>query len=160
MWVIESLAGWVRLDGLSLEDIIKFRKDTEVLRRHFVEDVTRLIAAEIDPDSPVRNERVVAKVTQDLVQRAQSYGAELKSVRDLSWPKMIDVALSPVNRAGVAVALAASYITGSGYVLCASALLPALGALKVFAEWKVGEAKVKNASAGSLAYLSQVGALS
>ena len=137
-----------------------FRKDTENLRRQFVDDVTSVIAAEIDPDSPVRNEKVVAKVTQDLVKRAQNYGAELKSIRDLSWPKMIDVALSPVNRAGVAVGLAASYITGSGYVLCASALFPALGALKVFAEWKIGEAKVKNVNAGSLAYLSQVGMLS
>lgn len=157
--VLEAIVPPAALDRLSLEDILRFRDDTEYLRESFLDEVTRAISAEVDPENPLQNERLVAKVTDNLTERARVYGAELQNARDLLWPRLIDVARTPTALGGAAVALAASYITGSGYVVCASALLPSLGVLKAIAEWKAGRDKVTNSSASSIAYLSQVGGL-
>ncbi|WP_210161792.1 hypothetical protein [Methylobacterium nodulans] len=157
--VLEAILPPPSLDALSLEDILHFRRATQSVRRDFLADVRRTVSAESDPAHPVQAEKVVNRITQDLMNRARRYGAELQGARARLWPKLIDVARSPTTAGGTAAALAASYITGSGYVLLTSALLPTLGALKAVTEWKTEEDSVRNSHATSVAYLSQLSSL-
>lgn len=157
--IIEAILPSSRLELLSLEDILRFRDDTGPLRGEFLADVARIVAGEVDPENPVQSEVVVSRVTQQLVDRARAYGAQLDGARDKLWPKLIGAVTSPASMAGTAAALAASYITGSGYVLLASAALPALGPLRAFAEWRAEKNGALRSDATSIAYLSQVNRL-
>jgi hypothetical protein len=154
--VLDLILPASRLEKLSLEDIICFRTDTEHLRKEFIADVSRIVMAEVDPGKLVESEKVVARVTNSLTESARVYGAELQSVRDKFWPKLIEGMIAPLPVAASAAALAASYITGSGYVLAASVALHALSPAKAALDWRADMNKANRSARTAVAYLSRV----
>jgi hypothetical protein len=147
-----------KLQQLALQDVIEFRSRTEQLRRDFVADVGRIVGAEIEIGKIGETEKVVARVTNSLMEIARVYGSEMSATRDKLWPKLIEGVMAPATVATSSAGLVASYITGSGYVLAASVLLHALGPLKTGLEWRADWNKVHSARS-AIAYLSKARAL-
>ncbi len=157
--VIEQIMPGDRLDELPLEEILRFREETRLARKAFINDVRLSVHKDIDPIDTFRNEKLVSRVTGEIIDHSRTYGAELKSIRNSIWPKLMGVVTSPSTATGSIAALAASYISGSAYVLSASALIPAINVAKAFTELRNNRQYLETSSATSLAYLSRVGEL-
>lgn len=92
----------------------------------------------------------------NLVKSSKVYGDEIAATRDRLWPTMIGGVTGKIPMSASAAGLAASYISGSGYVLAASVVLAALQPLKAALEWRADLKKVQRTSSSAIAYLSQV----
>ncbi|MBS1058045.1 hypothetical protein [Gluconobacter kondonii] len=143
-----------QLAQLALQDVLEFRSRTQELRREFIADVARIIAAEIEVGKVGESERIVARVTNNLVESSRVYGSEMTAVRDKLWPKLIEGIRAPTAIATSTAGLAGSYISGSGYVLAASVILHALSPLKSALEWRAEKNKAQN-SRSAIAYISK-----
>ncbi len=143
-----------QLAQLPLQDVLEFRSRTQQLRQEFIADVARIIDAEIEVGKVGETERIVARVTNSLVETARVHGSEMAAVRDKLWPKLIEGISAPTAVATSAAGLAGSYISGSGYVLAASVVLHALAPLKSALEWRAEKNKAQN-SRSAIAYLSK-----
>lgn len=157
--VIERIMPGDRLDELPLEEILRFREETRLARKAFIDDVRLSVHKDLDPIDTFRNEKLVSRVTGEIIDHSRKYGAELQSIRNSIWPKLMGIVTSPSTATGSIAALAASYISGSAYVLGASALIPAINVAKAFSELSNKKQHLDNSSATSLAYLSRVGEL-
>lgn len=157
--IVKVLLPKEKLELLSLEDVIRFRAETNDSRREFLQDAYRIVAGEIDPQKPAQSEQIVHRVTQRLVDRARAYESALDGAREKLWPKLMDALTSPITIAGTTAALAASFITGSAHVLLASAVLPAVKPMKAIVDWQVDRNAARKSETTSIAYLSQVSSL-
>lgn len=158
--IIERILPSDNLNELSIDDVLRFCRESKPMREEFIREVGGVISSELDPERPVLSEALVSKVTSEIVGRAERYGCELKGVRDKFWPKLMGGAMDPGPAVGGAAALAASYITSSGYVLIASIVISALGPLKSIAEWRAESNKARTSDSTAIAYLSRVRGLS
>ena len=146
------------LENLSLEDILRFREDTAQLRKTFIEEVRTTVLSEMNfvTDNHLAIEN---KVVASLTKNASEYANEVANVRERLWPKIIDGVSGTIPVSTTTVGLAASYISGSGYVLAASILLYALQPIKATLDWKADLRKAKRTVSSAVAYLSQVRAI-
>jgi hypothetical protein len=152
--IFNSILPKSHIDNLSLEDVLKFRQQSSCLRDQFVMDIQGRILAKLEMKSEFEHIKVEQAVADDVVASLKSYSDEIASIRDRLWPKLIDGLTSQTAVATSAAGLAASYISGSGYVLAASVVLQALHPLKVALEWRADEKKASRSAPTAIAYLS------
>jgi hypothetical protein len=145
-----------RLEILSLEDILRFREETTIIRRQFLADIRRSVLSEINLEKPNDSFAAEQNVVNNLLKSSKIYSDEIASTRDRLWPRIIDGFSHKIPAGTAAAGLAASYISGSGYVLAASVLLYALQPLRSVLEWRADLKKVKRSVATSIAYLANV----
>lgn len=153
--VISEILPPEKLAMIAIQDVLEFRTATKDLRREFVNDIGRIVSAETEIGKVGESEKIVAKITGQLIDSARLYGVEMAASRNKLWPKLIDGIVAPIPAATSAAALAASYITGSGYVLAASIILSALSPIRAGLEWKIDLNKA-SAARSAIAYISKV----
>jgi len=147
------------IERLSLEDILDFRNRTNTLRDQLVEEVRTTVLSKIDVRSTVSYIKTESEVSVNILKSLKIYGDEVASARDRMWPKLIEGMVAKSAVGATAVGLAASYISGSGYVLAASLAVHALQPLKAALDWRADVRKVNRSAATGVAYLSQVASL-
>ena len=150
--VLDSVLPVDALETISVEEILRFRESTKLLRRDFAKEINCLVQGH---DSLHESRQIY--IPTDLARRfredLRKYGNELASVRDTIWPKLLDSITSGIPVATSAAGYAASYISGSGYVLAASLLLHALNPVKSVLEIQAETKKVKRSPSSALAFL-------
>ncbi len=148
-----------RLDDLSLEQIIQFRESTQALRTQFSSDVKAIAVSQVDFSKPGDFLIAEKRVSDALIKSSKQYNDDIAGVRDKLWPKIIDGVSGQVPVSATAAGLAASYISGSGYVLAASVALHALQPLKAALEWRADLKAKKRSASNAVAFLSRVARL-
>lgn len=157
--VLDSILPSDALETVSIEEILRFREDTKLLRRDFAKEIESLVQGH---DGLHESRQIY--IPNDLARRfgedVRNYGNELAAVRDTIWPKLIESITSAIPVATSTAGYAASYISGSGYVLAASLLLHALNPVKSVLEIQAETRKVKRSPSSALAFLVKSKSLS
>ncbi len=150
--VLDTVMPTDALEAISVEEILRFRQETGILRSDFAAEIRSLVQGH---DSLHESRQVY--IPEDLAHRfakdLRDYGNELASVRDTIWPKLLGSVSSGAPVATSAAGYAASYISGSGYILAASLLLHALNPIKSVLEVKAEAKKAKRTASSALAFL-------
>lgn len=150
--VLDRLMPTEVLESIAVEDILRFRQDTEGLRAEFSAEIRSLVKGH-DGLHESRQTFIPDDLAHRLANDVRNYGNELAAVRDNIWPRLLDSVTSAVPVATSGAGYAASYISGSGYALAASVLLHALSPLKAMLEIKADLKKVRRSPSSAVAFL-------
>lgn len=150
--VLDTILPAEALEMVSMEEILRFRQDTARLRRDFAKEIQSLVHSH----ESLHESRQIY-IPSDLALRfgedLRNYGNELASVRDTIWPKLFGSVVSGIPVAASTAGYAASYISGSGYVLAGSLLLHALNPIQSTLEIQAELKKARRSPTSALAFL-------
>ncbi|MBL3565385.1 hypothetical protein JMM59_10270, partial [Rhodovulum sulfidophilum] len=148
--ILDSVLPADALEMVSVEEILRFREGSERLRRDFAKEIESLVQGH---DSLHESRQIY--IPNDLARRfgedLRSYGNELASIRDTIWPRLLGSFVAGAPVATSAAGLAASYISGSGYVLAASLMAHALSPIKTALEIEAERKEVRRSPSSALA---------
>jgi hypothetical protein len=157
--MIDEILPTEKLDQLNFDDILKFREDTQQLRRQAVVEISHRL--EVLSRVPDVDELMAAskEVEANLRRELRSYRTDLAGTRDRLWPQLAGSMASALAPGSVA-AVAMNYIGGPGHALAASITAAALTILKVGLDARAEQRKAQNSTAPAVAYLSSLAELS
>ncbi len=150
--VLDTVMPAKALEMVSVEEILRFRQETGALRRDFAKEIRSLVQGH-DSLHESRQVYIPENLAKRFEEDLRNYGNELASVRDTILPKLLGSISSGIPAATSSVGYAASYISGSGYVLAASLLLHALNPIKSVLEIQAESKKIKRSPSSALAFL-------
>lgn len=150
--VFDRLMPSENLSLVSVEEILRFRESSTQLRAEFYQEIRNLVAKHDAIDGNLLS-NIPLELAAQLATDVKNYGNELQAVRDQIWPRLIGSvsAAAPVGTSGAGYA--ASYISGSGYLMAASLLLHALSPLKALMEFRADIKKVRRSPSSAVAFL-------
>lgn len=143
-----------RLKSVSIEQIMQFRKDTELVRREFFHELDLQFRMKLNVDQPASFQKASAEVVELMQRSLRSYRAEVAAARGRLLPKFMDVANFAAPSASM-IGLASGYISSAGYVLAASVAVSALQITKQYLDWKNEYQKLQDTRSSSIAFLSR-----
>lgn len=152
MTVFDRLMPAEALAMISIDEILRFRDETKHLRAEFSTEIKDLVVKH-GGLSESQHSNIPIDLASQLMKDVRNYGNELESVRDTIWPRLVGSisAAAPVGTSGAGYA--ASYISGSGYLMAASLLLHALSPIKTLMEIRADVKKVRRSPSSAVAFL-------
>lgn len=152
MTVFNKLMPAEVLSLISVEEILLFREKTAGLRTDFSDEIRSLVLRH-EALHENRQSHIPEDLAAQLAGDVKRYGDELEAVKDTIWPRLIGSvsAVGTVRTSGAGYA--ASYISGSGYLMAASLLLHALSPLKTLMEIHADIKKVRRSPSSAVAFL-------
>ncbi|HLG46323.1 MAG TPA: hypothetical protein VKY24_08790 [Reyranella sp.] len=154
--LIQSIMSPEALSRLSVDDIMRFREDTQKARAEFVVYVENKIRTRLDGISDAGKAEIVTKeISEEIRKELHEYRGELERVRDTLWPRL----LSNKNIASAVPALVAAIFLGANFTIAAS-ILPALAIAATLLEGRKDRRIAERRASPALTYLTKVHAIS
>jgi hypothetical protein len=141
------------LDGITFEEITRFRDDTVELRQMFVKDLESRLSVVTrvpDPDDIVHAQKEIqARLRNEL----KEYAVKMTDAKAKIWPNLVSSLNTTLAGGGVA-AVAFNHLGGAGCILAGSIAAASLAFLKSTLDVKCEVKKAKASASPSVNFLS------
>jgi hypothetical protein len=155
--LFQRLFPQTQLNGISFDDIIRFRQDTSSIRREFVQAIDNSVRMIGEDPASADYDGQVARTIDNLRQEFVELNNELKAIRDRLFPELAK-ALTIGAAGGSALSAGMTFLGGlSTAGLVAASALPIAGSLLVstLELWNSKRSLIRN-QAPSVAYLAEI----
>lgn len=156
--LIDELVPRAILEKTSIDDILRFREETRLLRRQAMSEISRRL--KILSKVPNAEDLLVAslEIQQQIRTDLRSYRAEISATRDKLWPTIVG-SLNSNLAAGSVAAVAMNYIGGPGYALATSVVAGSFSLLKSALDLRIEKKKLETSRSPAVTYLARVSGL-
>lgn len=156
--LVDRLAPRVAIEGMSFEQILRFREETKSVRSEFVEDLTTRFENISLAEAKTPDELVKAKteIENEIKKELTDYKAALASARDTLWPQFVDTLTKGLGSGGIAAVALQLLWPGTQALVSGSILAGSLTLLTAALGHRAAVKKVARSASPSIAYLSHV----
>lgn len=156
--LIDELVPRAILEKTGIEDILRFRDETRLLRQQAMEEISNRLR--ILSKVPNAEDLLVAslEIQQQIRTDLRGYRAEIAATRDRLWPTIVGSVNSNLA-AGSVAAVAMNFIGSPGYALAASILAGSVTLLKSTLDLRIERKKLETSRSPAVTYLARVSGL-
>jgi hypothetical protein len=156
--IIKVMQKWLSQDALallSIEDILKFREESQTTRKQFFSETRQEIEKRITGATSKQIEKIITATSDTIVKQAKTYQQSMEVLSDKLWPTLVSAIGSRTTLGGLGIALGASMILSPAQMLIAS--IPVfLEPAKALLRWNVDRRTLQRKASASVAFLSSV----